>query len=106
MGLVAPDYRSLLSRIIDIVVTRLNTGLTTLRFNFMRDHPGAVVDVFDIESAYRAMIQSPSDFGFSNVTAACYSQTPTGYNNGAAGKACDAPDSYLFWCALLCKRTL
>lgn len=64
-----------------------NAGLHLLADALNAADPGLNILEFDTFSLLNSLINSPADYGFSNVTQPCF--------NGAA--VCANPDSYLFW---------
>jgi outer membrane lipase/esterase len=77
------------------LVTRYNTGLSSLLDQFALTHPDADVHRFDSFSFLDRIVADAASLGFTNTTDRCYTGDDTGFTGG--GTVCADPNAYVFW---------
>ena len=83
------------SKLVAQTATALTAQLNTAIVAMLKNYPQANIVVFDTFTMLQKVIAAPVNYGFENVSEACYSgfvDTP-----GLEQTICDDPSGYLFW---------
>jgi len=75
-----------------------NNGLSDALNQLNQTLNGVNIIPFDVDSLFNQVINSPGDYGFTNVTDSCLvSANPINLFVGPFASQCSNPDQYLFW---------